>query len=141
MDHEEFAAVSGFVHRAVHDLDAAEMRALEIAQEFIVVAGDVEDARALAALAQEFLHDVVVLLRPVPAAAQTPSIDDVADQIDRIRIVILQKVQEKGRLGAFGTKMHIGQKERAKLTCLWLNHEADLRSAPVRIGTSGLTET
>ena len=51
---------------AVGDLDAAEMRALEIAQELVVVAGDVDDARALARLAQQFLHHVVVALRPMP---------------------------------------------------------------------------
>ena len=52
--------------RAVGDDDAAEMHALEHAQELVVVAGDVGDARALARLAQQLLHHVVVALRPVP---------------------------------------------------------------------------
>ena len=49
-------------------LDAAEMGAVIVAQEFVVIAGDVDDARALARLAQKLLRHVVVRLRPVPAA-------------------------------------------------------------------------
>ena len=55
-----------------------------VAQELVVVAGDVDDARALARLAQQLLHDVVVRLRPVPALLQPPAVDDVADEIDRL---------------------------------------------------------
>ena len=49
--------------------DAAEMHALELAGEFVMVAGYVGDRSALARLAQQFLHHVVVGLRPVPGAA------------------------------------------------------------------------
>jgi len=44
-----------------------------------MVAGQIDDSRALARLAQEFLHDVIMVLRPKPAGAQLPAIDDVAD--------------------------------------------------------------
>ena len=39
-----------------------------------MVAGDVGDPRPLAGLAQKFLDDVVMLLRPVPAALQLPEL-------------------------------------------------------------------
>ena len=75
MDDQEGAAVGGLVQIAVGDLDAAEMRALEGAQELVMVAGDVDDAGALAALAQQFLDDVIVRLQC--RAAQPPAVDDV----------------------------------------------------------------
>ena len=105
------------------------MGALEIAQELVMVAGDVEDARALAALAQQLLDDIIVLLRPVPAAAQAPAIDDIPDEIDRIGIVILQEIQKKTGFRTFRTEMDIGKKKSAEFAGLVLDHDADLRSA------------
>ncbi len=94
MDHEEAASVGGLVKGPFHDFDAAEMGAGIVAQEFVVIAGNVDDAGALAALAQKLLDDVVVLLRPVPAALQAPAIDDIADQVERLGVVIAQEVEK-----------------------------------------------
>ena len=80
-----------------------------------MVAGHVDHAGALARLAQQLLHYVVVRLRPVPARAQLPSVDDVADEVDHVRIMIPQKVEQQGRLAAARSEMHIGNEERAKL--------------------------
>ena len=88
------ASVGAVVNGVLDDLDAAEMRAVIFAQELVVIAGHVGDARALARLAQQLLHHVVVRLRPVPARAQLPAIDDVADEIDVIGVVPAQKVQQ-----------------------------------------------
>ena len=66
--HDEIAAAVGAsMDRRLHHLDAAEMGAVIFAQELVVVARQVDDARALARLAQQFLHHVVVMLRPIPA--------------------------------------------------------------------------
>ena len=46
------AAVGGVVDRGLDHFDAAKMSAVIIAQEFVVIAGHVDDARALARLAQ-----------------------------------------------------------------------------------------
>ena len=54
VDDQEIAAVGGLVDGPVGDLDAAEMGALERSQELVVIAGDIDDPRALAALAQNF---------------------------------------------------------------------------------------
>jgi hypothetical protein len=58
------------------------VHALEFAQKFVVVAGDIDDARALARFAQYFLNNVIVLLRPVPGASKPPAVDNVANQIN-----------------------------------------------------------
>jgi hypothetical protein len=66
MDDEIAPPVGALVDGAVDDLDAAEMRALEVAQEFVVIARDIGDPRPLARHAQQLLDHVVVRLGPVP---------------------------------------------------------------------------
>ena len=87
---------------AVYHLDAAEMRTVIAAQEFVVIAGDVDDARALAALAQHLLHHVVVRLRPVPARAQCPAVDDVSHQVYGVRVVVAEEIEQPLSLTATG---------------------------------------
>ena len=97
-------------------LDAAEMGAVIVAQEFVVIAGQVDEAGALARLAQKLLHHVVVRLRPIPARAQLPAVDDIADQIDRLGIVIAQEVEQTFGLAAARAEMNIRNKESTEQT-------------------------
>ena len=122
MDDQEVAAVGGLVDVAVGDLDAAEMRALEGAQELVVVAGDIDDARALAALAQQLLDHVIVRLRPMPGTAQPPAVDDVADQIDRIGIVIAEEIEQELRLGRLRAEMDVRDEQRAEFAGCVASH-------------------
>ena len=111
--HDEVAlAVGGDVHDLLGEFDAAEIRAEVVAQEFVVVARHVDESRPLAHLAQDLLDDVVVRLRPIPAALQPPAIDDVADEVDRVGIVMPQKVEQHSRLASLGSEMHVRQEER-----------------------------
>ena len=75
-----------------------------------MVTGDVDDAHALARLAQELLHDVVVGLRPEPARAQRPAVDDIADKVNGVGFVTAQEIEELFGLAAAGAKMHVGDK-------------------------------
>ena len=83
-----------------------------------MVAGDVDDAGALARLAQQFLHDVVVALRPVPGAPQPPAVDDVADQIDRLGLVMAQEIDQELGLGRLRAEMDVGDEQRAEIARL-----------------------
>ena len=105
--------------RVLDDLDAAEMRSVIGPQEFVVVAGHVNDCRALARLAQHFLDEVVMRLRPVPARLQRPAIDDIADEIDRLGIVILEEIQQLAGLRAARTQMDVGD-EQSPETAIWI---------------------
>ena len=104
------------------------MRAVIVAQELVVVAGDVDDLGALARLAQHLLHEVVVRLRPVPARFQRPAIDDIADQVDRVGVVAAQEIEQSFGLRAAGPEMHVGDKQRAErrsgLSSLQVNSHA-----------------
>ena len=100
----------------LHHLDAAEMGAVIVAQELVVVAGQIDEAGAFAGLAQKLLHHVVVRLRPIPARPQLPAIDDIADQIDRVGIVIAQEVEQAFGLAAARAEMNIRNKESTEQT-------------------------
>ena len=60
--------------------------------EFIVVTGDVDDLGTFARCAQDFLDDVVVLLRPINSATQLPDIDQTADDVESADLVIAQEI-------------------------------------------------
>jgi hypothetical protein len=67
--HKIAPRIGGFMDCGLNHFDAAEMSPIIVAQKLVVIAGQINDSRALARLAQEFLHDVVVMLRPEPAGA------------------------------------------------------------------------
>ena len=81
MEHQESASVGHFVDDLALDRDAAELQPGVIPRHLVVVAGHIDDLGAFARLPQDFLHHVVVGLRPVPGPFQPPTVDDVADQI------------------------------------------------------------
>src|SRR5262249_25838407 len=120
MHHEIAPCIGGFMDRGLDDFDAAEMRSIVVAQKLVVVAGQINDSRTLARLAQEFLHDVVMMLRPEPAGAQLPAVDDIADQINGLGIVITQKLEKLSGLAAASAEMYIRDKQSAEFCCALL---------------------
>src|SRR5471032_639282 len=94
-------------------VDVTESQIAELSRGFVVIARNVDHLRAFAGFAQHFLDHVVVRLRPEPAFAQLPSIDDVADQVQVLGIVVAQKIEEIVRLTATGAEMDIGQPDGA----------------------------
>ena len=78
-----------------------------------MIAGDINDVCAFARFAQEFLDDIVVLLRPIDSAPHLPDIDQVADDVERFEIVIAQEFQERSGLAAARPKVHVGNPRRA----------------------------
>ena len=101
-DQIAFAIDSG-VNGVFDDLDAPEMGTVVSAQEFIVVAGNVNDADTLARLAQNFLYDVIVRLRPIPGGAQRPTVEYIADEADRFGFVMAKKIEKLVGLAAART--------------------------------------
>ncbi len=52
------------------------------------------------------------VFRPVPAGAQPPSVDDIADEIDRLGIMVPQKIDQPFALARARAEMNVGQKKR-----------------------------
>ena len=64
-------------------------------------------------LAQQLLEDIVVRLRPMRAAPDLPEIDDVADEIDRVRLDLAQKIEQRRGLRCACAEVHVGDEQRA----------------------------
>jgi len=105
-----FAAVGALVHRCFDNLNSTEMGAVIIAQKLVVVTWDIDQASSLPRLAEQLLHDVIVGLWPIPAGAKLPAVDDIADQINNVGIMIAQEVENTVGLASPGSKVQIGNK-------------------------------
>src|SRR5215470_1807371 len=129
VDHQVAAAVGTEMDIALRDLDAAEVSAVIFTQKLIMVARHVDHAGALARLAQQLLDHVIMGLRPIPGCPQAPTVDNVADQIDRVGVMIAQKVEKKLRLAPACAKMDIRNEERAKVSQAAFSHDVHLMFA------------
>ena len=113
VDHQQLAAVRRLVDRLVLDPHVAEGELAVLPRRLVVVAGDVDDVGALARLAHDLLHHVVVALRPVPPALQAPAVDDVADQVQMLALVLLEEVEQQLGLATARSEMDVGQEDGA----------------------------
>ena len=105
-DQDAFAG-GGNVDCSLLDFDVA-VGAAEIGHQLVVISRDVDHVRAFAGFAEDFLNHVVVLLRPINSATQRPDIDEVADDIERLEIVLAQKVEQSGGVAAARAQVRIG---------------------------------
>jgi hypothetical protein len=116
VQHQQPRAIGRYMNGAIDQLDATEMHAREVAQELVVIAGNIDDPRALARLPQKLLHDIAVALRPVPRFPEPPSVDDVADQVDRVGVMPAQEIDKPFRAAPARAKVEIGEKKGAEMT-------------------------
>ena len=115
------------VHGILPDRHLPEVQSGELPADFVVVAGDVDDMRALARLAQHLLHDVVVRLRPVKRLLQCPAVDDVANEVERVGLVVAQEVEQEGSLAAARAEMDVRDEDRAVALRRWLVRRLGIR--------------
>jgi len=120
--HPQLAAVGRLVDVLLHHINAAEVVVEVLAREFVVVARHKDHAGALARLAQQLLHDVVVRLRPVPTAAQLPAVDDVAHEEQRLAFNGPQEIKQGFGLATRRAQVQVADPHRAhaKLGGRWL---------------------
>jgi hypothetical protein len=72
-----------------------------------VIARDVGDAAAFAGPAQDLLDDIVVALLPEPAALEAPAVEHVAHQVEVVRVVMLEEVQQAVGLAGRGAEVNV----------------------------------
>src|SRR5258708_3166536 len=77
-----------------------------------MVTGNIDDARSLARLAQQLLHDVVMTLRPIPGFSQTPAVDDVTNKVEDLGLVVAQEVDEEIGLATARAEMNVRYPDR-----------------------------
>jgi hypothetical protein len=93
VDDQELAPVGAFEDGVAQDHHLADGEAVVVPRDLVVVAGDVDDPRAVAGHGQELLQDLVVGLGPVPVAGEAPAVDDVADQEELVAVVAVEELE------------------------------------------------
>jgi hypothetical protein len=87
------------------------MRAEKVAKDFVVVAGNIHDPRAVMGARQQLLNDVVMALRPEPAPALPPRIQNVANEVNRVSRSVGKEIQQHVSFAAGGSKMDVGNEQ------------------------------
>src|SRR3546814_8289938 len=86
-----------------------------ISKGLIVIAGDVDHMGPGLGHFQDAPEHVVVRGRPVPAPFQTPSVADVADEIELLALDRFQAIEKQLRVAAARPQMDIGDPDRPEL--------------------------
>jgi hypothetical protein len=107
VDDEIFFPVGGGVHHLARNRDAAEFHAHELLDEFVVVAGNVNHLGLLAAFAEKFLDERVVVLTPEPTELQLPAVNEIADEVKVFAIHHAEKVEELLHARVFGAEVDV----------------------------------
>jgi hypothetical protein len=94
--HKKLSPVEAGVDCIMQHLDSSKCRLHvyinELANQVIMVAGDVKDSRPMLGLSKELAYHIHVLLRKIKTAfSEAPQIHDVAHQIDEIGIPSAEK--------------------------------------------------
>lgn len=89
-----------------------------------MVAGNIDDLRALMSLAEKFVKNLTDRFVPVPAFVKFPPIDDIADQIQCLAFGFLEKIEKGWGIECFCADVKIGQEDGAEIirllrVCVW----------------------
>ncbi len=114
MQHKQAAPVRGGVDVFADKLDAAEVEPGIVAERLVMVARHVDHARAALRPLEDGAHHVIVARRPVPALAQLPAVNDVADQIERLALGRLQEIEQQIGVAAGGAEMRVRDPDGAE---------------------------
>src|SRR3546814_21172380 len=107
MDDEQLAPVGGLVDRLAADLDPAEIEAGERLDHLVMIAGDIDDAGAALRALQHAPDDVIMLGRPEMPFLEAPAVDDVADQIERLAIDMVEEIDQQ-KIGRASCRERVG---------------------------------
>lgn len=94
VDDEIFFPVGGGVDRLPRHGHAAETHPGKLINELVVIAGDVDDLCLLAAFAEQFLDEDVVVVAPEPAELQFPAVNEVANYVEVFAVHHAQEFQQ-----------------------------------------------
>src|SRR5256885_17250569 len=112
---KQAAAVRQTMDRMVLDRDVA-IDTVKFADQFVVVAWNVNDAGAFARFPKNLLNNVVMLLRPINTAPQLPDVDQVPHHIESFEFVLAQEIQQCARVRATRPEMHVRNPGRSHAT-------------------------
>ena len=76
-------------------------------EKLVVVSRDVDHPGAFARFPQNLLDNVVVFLRPIDAATQRPDIDEIADDVERLKLVLAQELEKSPGVAPSRAKVQV----------------------------------
>src|SRR5262245_26382361 len=124
-DQEEPAirhAVDGFAR----DHDVAEVEVAEPPQVLVVIPRHQRDDGAGARLGEDLVNHVAVELTPARRPLEPPEVDDVADEVEELALVRVEKIEQGARLTACRAQVRVADPDgaepgsRHRVSSLWL---------------------
>lgn len=103
---KETPPVGGFVNGPLLDGDVSELKTGKLSGGLVVVAGDVGHLGLSGSLQQD-LQQLVVGGGPIPGALQRPAVNDIADEVILVGLVMGEKVEKTFYLGGPSAKVDI----------------------------------
>ena len=101
------------MHRLARDLDAREQAPGIFAGEFVMIAGDENDAGAVIDFGENLRHHAALRFRPIPAALELPAVYDVAHQKQGAALVVGEEIGQGFTLAAARAQMRVGDEDGA----------------------------
>src|SRR5450432_1207478 len=95
VNHPERAAIGGFVNGFPPQFHAGKAHAAIIPEELVVIAWHIDDTRPFLNLLENKVEHRAVCRAPVPVLLEPPAIDDVADEIERLAIIVDKKIGQE----------------------------------------------
>jgi len=112
VDDEIFLPIGGGVDHLMRHDHAAKTHSGKLVNELVVVAGDVNDLGLLAAFAEQFLDEHVVVVAPEPPELQFPAVNEVTDNIEIFAVHHAQEFQQLRNAGVPRAEMDVRNPDR-----------------------------
>ena len=113
VDDEIFFPGGGGMNHLMRHHHAAETHPGELVHELIMIAGNVDHLRLLAAFAEQFLNEHVVVVAPEPAELQLPAVNKIADDVKILAVHHTQEFQQFPDARVFRAEMDVRNPDRA----------------------------
>ena len=108
MDNPKPVTIDACMDGIIHYLNFTETQPQKLAGHFIMVTGDIDDLCSATRLAEQFLDNIIMLLRPIPALFQLPAINHVTDKIHGFTFGMLDEMENLACTGPVSAQMRIG---------------------------------
>ncbi len=95
VQHQKLAPIRRGMHHFVFQTDRGNPVMNKRTQKLIVITTNVGYLRATLCPFKQQVHNLVVECIPIPAFAQGPTVNNIADQIQMVGLIVLQKIKQK----------------------------------------------
>ena len=107
VQHQQAATIGGFVDRRPPDLYTAKAQTGELTEHFVMIARNIDDAGPAPRPFQYPPDDIIMTVGPEKLLLQSPAVNDIADQIERIAVDMIEKVDQQVGVAAARAEMDV----------------------------------